>query len=375
MEGGTALGWLAELELATDRLEGALALPSPLPDGALGGGPGLDLYLSPGGEELEVFADAPEAPRRTDAASAFCTAGAGLVPADRAATFCVAEAILIGLDASETPFTRRALAEELWLVAGEPTSVDLLRFDDFQAHPERALAARDPAPFSEGASLFFDFLGRARGHSAPAQVAVATYALSGRGTSPPGFRYTNEPDTFDVLRATFGPKPSDFARLLGDFAVARALLGTRDGDATWPELGWVGDLGRVRFEWSVPFSSLPRNLAPSRPVEPTGATYVWVAFDEDPGSSVIAFQAECESPVSFKWVIAVVGQDGRVLRRNDVPYVERETRVERTVSDLKGAAGLLIAGTNLGGLGPSYPFDPDFEPFEPHGYQVYLAVP
>ena len=36
-------------------------------------------------------------------------------------------------------------------------------------------------------------------------------------------------------------------------------------------------------------------------------------------------------------------------------------------------AGVLIVGTNLGGLGPTYPFDPDFAPYEPHGYAVHLA--
>ncbi len=49
--------------------------------------------------------------------------------------------------------------------------------------------------------------------------------------------------------------------------------------------------------------------------------------------------------------------------------------MERIIGDLTGAAGVLIAGTNLGGLGPSYPFDPDFEPYEPHAYTVYLAMP
>jgi len=36
---------------------------------------------------------------------------------------------------------------------------------------------------------------------------------------------------------------------------------------------------------------------------------------------------------------------------------------------------VLVVGTNLGGIGPSYPFDPDFAPFEPHGALVTLMVP
>jgi hypothetical protein len=114
-------------------------------------------------------------------------------------------------------------------------------------------------------------------------------------------------------------------------------------------------------------------LSPARPIEPTGSTYLYVALDGSAGGQSIAFQADWEPPVSFRWTLALVASNGRIVRRMDVPYLERETHVERIVGDLTGGAGLLIAGTNLGGLGPSYPFDPDFEPFEPHGYTVYLA--
>jgi hypothetical protein len=176
-----------------------------------------------------------------------------------------------------------------------------------------------------------------------------------------------------VLRATFGPTPTDVARFFGDFSLARAFLGTRDASSTWPLLRFAGDFGRVRFEWSVPFSSLPRRLSPARPIEPTGSTYLYVALDGSASAQSIAFQADWEPPVSFRWTLALVASNGRIVRRMDVPYLERETHVERIVGDLTGGAGLLIAGTNLGGLGPSYPFDPDFEPFEPHGYTVYLA--
>jgi hypothetical protein len=56
-----------------------------------------------------------------------------------------------------------------------------------------------------------------------------------------------------------------------------------------------------------------------------------------------------------------------------VPYLERGTHVERTVMDFEGAAGVLIAGVNVGDLSPTYPFDPDFEPYEPHGYTLYVT--
>jgi hypothetical protein len=368
-----AITWLGALESAYERVVLCLGAPGPLDDAGRGGTPALDMYLEQGDRALWVGADASIIGAARDTSAAFCVAGDREAPIERAATLCLAEAIAVKLDAAETPFTRRALATELWFHTGLPTSADVRALDDAQAEPERAIVARDLTRSSEGGALLFEYLDVAKGRGLAAQAALATYALSAGPPSPPSLRWTNEPDTLDVLRATFGPTPTDVARFFGDFSLARAFLGTRDASSTWPLLRFAGDFGRVRFEWSVPFSSLPRRLSPARPIEPTGSTYLYVALDGSAGGQSIAFQADWEPPVSFRWTLALVASNGRIVRRMDVPYLERETHVERIVGDLTGGAGLLIAGTNLGGLGPSYPFDPDFEPFEPHGYTVYLA--
>lgn len=373
VSGAIALGWLAQLEIAHERLVEVLGLPPPTPDGSSGGGPSLDLYLVPGTVELEVSADALDVPRNVDTAPAFCTVGSSRAPSPRDASLCVAEAIAVRLDASETPFSRRALATDLWLTVGAPTSEDAARIDDIQAHPERAIVARDRTPYAEGAALFDELLMTARDRSVSFDLALATYALSAGPASANDFRYANEPDVMDVLRATFGPKPSDFATFIGDLAVARAFVGSRDTEGRTPGLDWVGDLGRVRFEWTIPFSSLPRRLAPSRPLEPTGSTYLWIDMDEDGQDAALAFRAEWEPPAAFAWELVAIDGEGHPQRRIDVPFLERETKVEQTFVDLRGARGVLIVGTNLGGLGPSYPFDPDFEPFEAHSYDVYLV--
>lgn len=335
---------------------------------------GLDVYLTAEPIDVRVEIDARDLGLQTDSASAFCVASAADGAPLRSATLCVGEAIALRLDAAETPFSRRALAMELWLATGAPTSADARAFDDFQAHPEHAILAREHSDMSEGSALLFEYLDQAKGRGGPASVALATFALSAQTASPVAARFVNEPDIADVLRATFGGTPSDVSRLFGDFAVARAFIGARDAEGMLPGLGWLGDFGRVRFEWSIESRSLPRQLAPSRPVEPTGATYVWVSLGADAEGKSLAFQADWEEPVSFRWTLVLVGADGRRVRRFDVPFLERQTHVERLVSDLGDATGLLIAGTNLGGLGPTYPFDPDFEPFEPHGYVVSLAM-
>lgn len=369
----SVMAWLSELERAYYRQTAVVGLPPPLPDGERGGGPGLDLYLTAPASAARTEVDQWDPVAGRDGASAFCVASASEPAIERAATLCIGEAIALRLDASETPFSRRALATELWLATGTPTSQDAASIDDFQSHPEVATVAREPSRYAEGSALWFEFLNDVKGGRDPASVALATFTLSGGARSAPDLRITNEPDTMDVLRTNFGATPSDFARLLGDFALRRAFVGSRDAQGYFPELRWVSDAGRVRFEWSVPFSSLPRTLAPSRPIQPTGSTYLWVSLDGGSANDALAFVADWEPPVAFKWNLTVVARDGKVVRMVDVPFLERGTHVERTLTDLVGGAGVLIAGTNLGGLGPTYPFDPDFEPFEPHSYTVYLA--
>jgi hypothetical protein len=365
--------WLSELETAHYRLTKVAGLPQPLPDDDRGGGPALDVYLTAQDPDVRIEVDARELGVDRDAASAFCVAGMREPAVPRAATLCLAEAIALRLDASETPFARRAVATELWLSVGTPTGEDVRAIDDFQSHPEHAIVARERSRLAEGSALWLEFLNGSRGGRGPATVPLAAFTLSSGVKSPADLRVKNEPDTLDVLRANFGATPSDFARVLGDFATRRAFVGSRDTQGFFPELRWTSDAGRVRFEWSIPLSSLPRTVAPSRPVEPTGSTYLWVSLDGASPRGALAFVADWEPPVSFKWNLTVVAPDGKILRMIDVPFLERGTHVERTLADLDGGAGVLISGTNLGGIGPTYPFDPDFEPFEPHSYSVYLS--
>jgi hypothetical protein len=373
MEESIAITWLSELERAHYLLTRVVGLPTPLSDDDRGGGPALDTYLTAHGAGVRTEVDAWELAASADRASAYCVASAHEPIVSRAATLCVAEAIALRLEAAETPFSRRALATDLWLAVGDPTVEDVRAVDDFQSHPELATIGRERSRHAEGSALWLEYLNSTRGGGDPASVALAAFILSSGAKSATDLRVNNEPDTMDVLRTTFGAAPSDFARLLGDFAVRRAFVGSRDAHGFFPELRWTSDAGRVRFEWSVPFSSLPRTLAPSRPVEPTGSTYLWVSLDGVPPRGGLAFVADWEPPVAFKWTLTVVAPDGTVLHTIDVPFLERGTHVERTLSDLDGGAGVLISGTNLGGIGPTYPFDPDFEPFEPHSYAVYLS--
>lgn len=368
-----ALAALGGLEQAYERLVDVLELPPPRADGGRGGTDALDLYLSAGGRGELVTDHDPPAPTPFDSAPAFCELGqAAHTPLDRAATLCVGEAIAWRLDASTTPYERRAYAEELWLVTGRPTSLDAEAVADLQAHPELGIAGFERSPLSAGAAVFFEYLDVTRGAAQPAWVPTALFSAAASKTPPGAWQWHDRPDVFDVLRHTTGDNAIRMADLMGDFAVARAFLGSRDDGTHLPSLEWTGDFGRVRFDWKIPFSSLPRRVESTRPLEPTGSIYVWLALDHVPAGATLGFRADWEPPVAFKWSLVRIGRDGRELGRIDVPFQERATHVEAQMIDLKGA-GVIAVGTNLGGVDPDHPFDPDVAPYEPHGCTVYLA--
>jgi len=367
-----ALRTLTALEQAYERLVLALGLPAPLGDRGAGGSDALDVYLVPEAPAvLDVGWDI--VPDEFDRAAAFCRIGQvdGALM-DRAATQCVGEAITLRLDPGETPQLRRAFATHLWWTTGRPTSLDLEAIQNVQANPGRAIAARDLSGFSEGAALLFEWLDVTRGQAGPAALTTGLLALGANHTPSNAWLWNNEPDLFDVIRHTLGDQRAKTAELMGSFAVARAFLGDHDDGTHLGSLEWAGGFASVRFDWSIDFSSLPRRVA-SAPIDPTGSMYIWLALDDVPLGATLSFQSDWEHPVSFKWVIVRVDRDGQELGRIDVPYQESGTSAEQRVIGLENAAGLLIIGTNLGGVGVSYPFDPDIAPFEPNRCTVYLA--
>lgn len=365
--------YLSALEDARALLVGALGLPPPLKDPGLGPTSGLDLYLLQAGpSDLAVVPD----PRRhsTDRSSAHCRARPSREEHRRQATLCVGEALLLGLDAAETPYLRRAIAAYLWNTVGQPTTADLDAIDTLQANPQLGVAGRELASDSAGAALLFHYTEQRLGLGRPGTLPAALVQLSRAHTAAGLPQWDNEPDAIDVLRHAFQASEESFDDFMLSFAVQRAFLGSRDNGRHDPRLSWLGEAGRVRFDWILKASSLPRRVAPLRPLEPFGSAYIWLELDQLALGTTLAFRANWEAPSTFRWTLAAVDADGNLLKRHDLPYVQNATSAERTLVDPAGAAALLIVGTNLGGIDRSHPFDPDHEPFEPHGFTVYLAA-
>jgi hypothetical protein len=371
------LGALDALELAFTRVVSALELPAPLADEGRGGSNALDLYLvpsdrtTPGYDRVHVYADMPRF-GGFDRASGFCTAMADAPElVERAATLCVGEASALALDPGETPDVRRAYATELWWIVGAPTSFDFEALERVQHRPQEAIATRELASTSEGHALFLDYLEAKLGAGGPGEFATALFAASAQTTPADSPVWHNEPDWFDVLRHTLAPGEATMADLFGDFAVTRVFLGAREDGRHLPSLAWAGSFGTPRFDWTMPFSTLPRRVKLT-PIEPTGAAFVWLDLTGAPSGFTLGFRAEWEPPGEFQWELVEISASGE-LSRLRVPFQERGTLAEARLVNVHDARAILVAGTQLERVDVDHPFDPDVAPFEPHGASVYLV--
>lgn len=369
----TPLLALQALERAYERLVLVLDLPRPLSDYEAGGTADFDLYLEPNAPSPLRVGHDPPAPGYWDRASAFCVVSdAPGEELERAATLCLAEAIALGVDAAATPEVRRAYATHVWWTVGSPTNRDWLILDNAQAHPERSLVGLDVTATTTG--MFFEYVDVLASALGPTGLSTAFLSAASGKTAPSSLRWDNEPDVLDVLRHTLDERTGRVAALFGDLAVRRAFLGSRDEGSHWPWLAWAGDFGRVRFDWVLPWSSLPRRVLATRPLEPTGSVYFYVPLDGPlKAADTLGFRAEWEGPSSFVWSLVRVGADGAELSRLDVPFQERGSSAEQRLTSLEGAAAVIVVGTNLGGVDLAHPYDPDIAPYEPAGCTVYLA--
>ncbi|KYF65356.1 hypothetical protein BE15_41230 [Sorangium cellulosum] len=270
-------------------------------------------------------------------------------------------------------------ASYLAAVAAPCPAEELAAVDAFQRAPERALTGAALGAL-DGALLFPWYLDDAHGTGTPAQIAVSLLAIAAQSTPAGAARFRAEPDVFDALRASLRSRGKDLDDLLLDFAVARAFLGSRSDGAHLSDAARFGDFGRVRFEWSLPYATLPRRVAPLRPIEPTGATYLWLDLSAESAAGApdletaeITFVADWELPALFRWAIVKVDRQGAEAGRVEVAGIFGSSRAQRTVVGLGGLSGLLIVGVNAGSMIRSRPFDPDDAPFMPHAYAVWLS--
>ncbi len=359
----------AERALSTYR---ALGLPGPLSDGELGGSPAFDLYLLPSVAEPLTTIDPIARYASFDTESSFallplasdssCHTGAAVARA-------IAHAICLRFDAGIEDGAAAMASSYLAMLASSCDLEELEAVDTFQRAPHRSLMRASPSTAS-GSLLLPWFLDDRYGLGAPSRVIMSLFAVASQRTPADSWAWNNEPDLFDALRANMKARKLGLDDMLLDFAIDRAFVGDRSDGMHLEGTERFGAFGRVSFEWSIPYATLPRRLAPAHPIEPTGATYLWLDLGDAPPAGDLTVVFDWELPALFRWALIKVDPRGVEVGRVDVGGVYGAQHAERTIARLDGLAGVLVVGINAGSIDRAHPYDPDEEPLMPHSYTV-----
>ncbi len=344
------------------RVVNSLGLPEPLPDGQLGGDYRYDIYLLPDAADPSTISDWMVAGSVWDRASAFTIMTPPLPPfgcdTDAAVARALTHASVLRLDAGAEDVAIAITQSHVADIITDCSVVSFAAVDDFQRKPERFLGYRQ-GDEPVGAMLFGRFLDDTYGIGFPGGVLFSLLAVAGQHTPAGALQFANEPDLFDALRSNTKARGKPFEDLLLEFAIHRAFVGSRSDDGHLVDVAKYGDAGRVRFEWSVPYETLPRRLAPKRPIDAMGATYVWVDLRGAPEDVDLSFVADWEAGVLFHWAVVKVDSQGMEMGRISIAGIHGSTHAERSLIGLRGARGLIVVGVNAGSIDRSRPFDPD----------------
>lgn len=366
---------LRDTEDVAGTLSDVLRWPAPSADRNLGGNSAFDVYLEQQPAPwYRVVADLPLDYDFYDRSSAFALVTPNLPDA------CLRRAILgeaytraalFGIDVGANESLATAVSAFVASVAAPCDVARLASVDDYQASPQSAVS-QEAIDRGRGAMLFPWFIQARYGTAYSVDLLHALWSVSSQHTPPGTLQWLNKPDFFDVLRSFQKDRQSTLSELLLEYAIARAFMGDRDDGQHMPESRPLGSAGRVRFEHRIPFASLPRTVMPAAPVEPTGATYVWVDLHGAPKNVSLGFRVQWETPSVFRFAFVSIGTTGAEIARYCPMTQERANVLEGNLENLADTPALLIVGANVGSLGEPFVFDPDEMPYEPQNYMLSL---
>jgi hypothetical protein len=290
-------------------------------------------------------------------------------------TRALASAIGWRIDAAEDPVVRESNAAYLAEIVAPCGVVTNELVDDFQSHPERALTSAGAAGSASSMALSW-YLDLALGGARPGSVPIGLGVIAAQRTPATSWLWNNQPNLFDALRGTLKARtpPISIDDLWMELSIARLFMGTRDDGVHFAESAMAGAFGRIRFDWSLAYASLPRRVSPERPIDPSGSTYIWIDLSGAPKGAGLAFHLEWEAPVPFRWALLRIDQNGFEASRVMITPQQKASSAEKNLDALDGLAGVALVGVNIGDLRIDDPFDPDAMPYEPHGYVVTVAA-
>src|SRR5262249_38187207 len=138
------------------------------------------------------------------------------------------------IDAAEDPAVRESTAAYLAQMVAPCGAVTDVLIDDFQSHPERAIASAGAAgPATSAALPWYLDVALGGGRSVPTALAV----IAAQRTDAGSWLWNNEPDLFDALRGSLKARTPQITidDLWMELAIARLFMGSRDDGAHFAE--------------------------------------------------------------------------------------------------------------------------------------------
>jgi hypothetical protein len=333
-------------------------LPAFAPDLRGGGGPELDVYLDAKALGGRAVVEPHAAVGAHDVASAFVVAeprsGSCRLASDVARA--TSAAVLLELSPGAHASTIALGASQLGAYVAPCAEVEFAAVDAFQRAPESALTPGDQR-FFQGGSLWLEHLDATYGRPFSPRLWTDLVALTSQRTPADALALAAEPDVYDILHRVFTGAGTSLDEVLLGFAVARAFVGSRSDGAHLTDTERYGDLGRVRFDWRADFAGLPRRLQ-TRPLQPTGASYVWLDTAGASERDGLVVSIECETTYAFRWALVTVDAEGKELGRHTGGRFGEAT-TQLTLANLSGVAAVLVVGTSLGHDDREHAFDPE----------------
>jgi len=233
-------------------------------------------------------------------------------------------------------------------------ALELEAIDRFQRQPEAPLVAA-PRERMHGALLLSAFLDERYGDGGPpGAVMTRVIAASTQRTPADAERWNNEPDVFDTLRRILPARGQALGDLLAGFAAARAFVGSRSDGKHLADAARFGDLGRVRFQWSIEVGDKARRLAPARPLAATGSSYLWLDLAKHKPKRLV-LDAAWEESFVLEWVAVRVDDAGREIGRVAAGGVFGRDRARLTLESLESTRGVVVVVTSAGNDDRSLP--------------------
>ena len=365
---------LSGLERAYTTLQ-AHGWPVPELDGALGGGPAVDLYMVPralcaGTASCSALAR-PLAPSDFDAALTYAQVADDLSPAelDACVHSALAQAGLHGADPAEAASWVYASGElSVWQLTGELGCDSSLS----RGQPLAALGMLNAERSSAYAGALFLGMLSERVEREPGAFLRSLWETTRQRSSGlvPAERLRSSPDLWEVLKVTLNAQHIQLDDELVEFGVARYFAGpnTRKAQAPYRILAALPSDAAVPLSHDLRSSQLPVKLTEHEPLHDLGSAYLRVTLED---RSQQRLQVWLRGELGARWSLTAVrlGDNGRELGRTAAPARTVPSAYLPVTLDA-GTAEVLLVVTQL----PIKTPDADLQADTSHGYELILEV-